>query len=509
MFSVHRILIVYAVAIPLALILGYLVATPDMASIAVVAMVLFFLALPLLIQWNHGLLIFFWNSAFIVGFLPGQVQLWLVFAGLTFGMAMVHHVMGHRSFLRAPELTMPILFLTAVVVLTAKIRGGMGLHSLGNASYGGKHYVYACGAIMGYFALTSQPISALKSSRAVNWFFLSGMTYGLTNLIYVLGPALYFLYFFITAGSAYEQAAADYGQEVVKRFGGLGATSIGLLSFALARWGIKGIFQVSQPWRLLVLAAALAGGLFSGFRSVFGLLGTLLIVQFMVEGLWKTFFLPAFLFLGVLCMAPMLLFADKMPPAVQRALAVFPVDLHIPVHIDPAIQGAAAGSSLWRVEMWHEVWEEVPEYLLIGKGYAIDPTDLYLADEATKMGILPDYSLSIAAGDYHSGGLSILIPFGVFGSAAFLWVLGAGIKVLYCNRRYGEPRLKMINNLFFSYFLTQCFFYFFVFGSFDSQLYVFLGLLGMSVSLNGGVCRKKAPKAVPVPASAAAIMEPA
>src|ERR1700733_10563048 len=125
MFRLHRVLIGYAVAIPLALFLGYLVATPDMASAAVVGMVLFFLALPLLIQWNHFLLIFFWNSAFIAGFLPGSLQLWTIFAGLTFGMGLVHKVMGHKNFLRAPELTKPILMLTTVVLVTAKLRGGL------------------------------------------------------------------------------------------------------------------------------------------------------------------------------------------------------------------------------------------------------------------------------------------------------------------------------------------------------------------------------------------------
>src|SRR5580692_4789510 len=132
MFKLHRVLIGYAVAIPLALFLGYLVATPDMTSVAVVGMVLSFLALPLIIQWNHALLIFFWNSAFIAGFLPGSLQLWTIFAVLTFGMGVVHKVMGHKNFIRAPELTKPILLLAAVVLLTAKLRGGLGMRVLGS-----------------------------------------------------------------------------------------------------------------------------------------------------------------------------------------------------------------------------------------------------------------------------------------------------------------------------------------------------------------------------------------
>jgi hypothetical protein len=503
MFRIQRILAAYAVAIPLALILGYLIATPDMASIAVVGMVLFFLALPLLIQWNHGLLIFFWNSAFIAGFLPGQLQLWTIFAGMTFGMGVVHHVMGRKPFLRAPELTKPLLFLMAVVVLTAKYRGGIGMRVLGSGSFGGKNYFYVLAAIVGYFALTSQAISLSKSARTTSWFFVSQLTQGLTNVVYILGPAFYFMYFLVAPASAMGQAAADWGEDVVRRLGGLAPCATGLLCIVLARWGIKGLFEWNKPWRMLLFIAALAAGLFSGFRSEMAFLGILLIVQFLVEGLWKTFYLPALAFLGALCLVPMLLFANKMPGAVQRALAF------LPVNIDPQVRQETVASSEWRFEMWREVWPEVPKYLLIGKGYAIDPVDMYLTEEAVRMGLYSSYEGAIVAGDYHSGALSVLMPFGAFGAIAFLWVLGAGIKVLYCNRVYGDPKLRLINNFFLSYYLTQCFVFFFVFGALNTQLSVFLGILGLSVSLNGGVCRKKARISAPVPASAAGMLQPA
>ncbi len=486
MFKIHRVLIAYAAAIPLALILGYLVATPDMASAAVVGMVLLFLALPLLIQWNHALLIFFWNSAFIAGFLPGELQFWTIFAIMTFGMGVVHRVMGHRSFLRAPELTRPILFLATVVILTAKIRGGVGLRILGSGSYGGKFYFYVLVAIVGYFALTSQPIPVSKGARATNWFFLSSLSNGLSNLIYTLGPAFYFMFYFVSTDFAVGQAAASAEQDVVKRFGGLAPCATGLLCWCAARWGIRGLFEWSRPWRLALFMVAVLAALFSGFRSEMALLGILLIVQFFVEGIWKTWIFPAFAIFAVLCVVTALVFATKMPAAVQRALAV------LPVRIDPQVREETEASSQWRFEMWREVWPEVPKYLLIGKGYALDPVDIYLTEEAVRMGVYNSYEAAIAAGDYHNGALSVLMPFGAFGAIAFLWVLGAGIKVLSCNRRYGDPRLNKINNFFFSFFLAQCICFFFVFGALNSQLSVFMGILGMSVSLNGGVCRKKA-----------------
>ena len=35
------------------------------------------------------------------------------------------------------------------------------------------------------------------------------------------------------------------------------------------------------------------------------------------------------------------------------------------------------------------------------------------------------------AGDYHNGPLSVLIPFGIWGLAAFVWLLVAGARFLY------------------------------------------------------------------------------
>jgi O-Antigen ligase len=502
MFRLHRVLIAYAVAIPMALILGYLVATPDMASMGVVLMVLFFLALPLFIQWNHWALIFLWNSVFVAGFLPGQLQLWTIFAGLTFGMGVLHRVIGHRGFLRAPELTKPILFLAAVVILTAKFRGGLGLKVLGSSSFGGKNYFYLLASMVGYFALTSQPIAITKSARAVKLYFLSGLSFGLPNIIYILGPAFYFVYFLVSTDYAVGQAQADYF--AVKRLGGLAPCATALLCFVLARWGVRGLFDWRKPWRLLLFVAAVAAGLFSGFRSEMGILGVLLIIQFTVEGLWKTFYLPGLAFVGILCLIPVLLFAERMPDPIQRALAFLPVKL------DTQVRMETEASTVWRHEMWDEVWPEVPKYLLIGKGYAIDPVDLYLTTEATRMGLYSNYEGFVVAGDYHNGPLSVLMPLGLAGAIGFLWLLASGLKVLYCNWRYGDPRLKSINNFLLSYFLAQCVIFFFVFGAFNSQLSIFLGILGLSVSLNAGVCWKRTPKSVPKVASASEmLLEPA
>jgi hypothetical protein len=192
-----------------------------------------------------------------------------------------------------------------------------------------------------------------------------------------------------------------------------------------------------------------------------------------------------------------------MPPAVQRAISF------LPVNVDPDILEQARSTETWRFDMWAVVSKEIPKYLVIGKGYGIDPTEMFLVSEAIRMGLISSSSeLSLLVGDYHNGPLSVIIPFGIFGMVAFLWILIAGYRVLSWNRRFGDARLRCVNNVLLSTYLAYCVSFFFIFGALESELCVFLGLCGFSVSLNGGVRRRSAPKRKPIPARQTLAMEP-
>jgi O-antigen ligase len=103
-----------------------------------------------------------------------------------------------------------------------------------------------------------------------------------------------------------------------------------------------------------------------------------------------------------------------------------------------------------------------------------------------------DGSGAIAASDFHNGPLSLIIPLGIFGVIGFLWFLFASIKTLINNFRFGDPENQQINTFLLAYFLTKTVFFFAVFGSFQNELAVFVGLIALSVSINGGV-RQPAP----------------
>jgi len=88
------------------------------------------------------------------------------------------------------------------------------------------------------------------------------------------------------------------------------------------------------------------------------------------------------------------------------------------------------------------------------------------------------------AGDYHNGPLSLLIPFGIYGLVAFVWLAIAGVLYLYKNHKFSDPELRTINAFLFACFTARVVFFFTVFGAISSDLYVFTGILGLSVALN-------------------------
>jgi O-antigen ligase len=199
---------------------------------------------------------------------------------------------------------------------------------------------------------------------------------------------------------------------------------------------------------------------------------------FYFEGLHKTRMLPWCLGLTLLGAAILLPNANRLPWVVQRTISF------LPAKVDPIARESAEGSTEWRLEIWKQALPQVPKYLLIGKGYSMDPNELYLADQSGRQ-LSGDHEAILLNGDYHSGPLSVIIPLGIFGTIGFISFLIASGVFLYRNYRLGDTRLRRINTFFFAYFLSKVVFFFLMFGSLYSDLCSFTGLIGLSVSLNG------------------------
>jgi hypothetical protein len=382
-----------------------------------------------------------------------------------------------------------VIFLS-VVVITAKLRGGMGVQALGGSSIGGKGYYYIIGAIIGYFALATQPIPIEKVKLYAGLFFLPGIIGMASHLVYFAGPAFYFLFLLIPVGYAQLQASTEAGGLV--RMAGFWAAATSITFYFAALYGIRGILR--KWWRLALILVFVGLGTLSGFRSMLLMLALILTLLFAVEGLFRSSIFPILLLCGALGFAALFAFSTQLPASIQRSLSF------LPIKINPAVKADADASVEWRLYMWRALIPQLPDYFWLGKGYAINPTDMYLADQAALRGRADSRQTVMLVGDYHNGPLSVYIPFGFFGSLAFLFFLITSIRALYLNTQHGVAELRSINRFLFAFFLGKAIFFFAVFGSIHSDLYQFTGIIGLSIALNRGVAKAPAVSATrPVP----------
>jgi hypothetical protein len=496
-FVASRAHVIWGVCLPLAILLGYLLADPvDSGSLAVFVLLAAVLCVPLLLKWHHPLLILTWNAAIMPSFFPGMMSLWMALAMVTFAFGLLNRATSpENKFLCPIPVTAALIFLAVVVVGTMISTGGIGARAFNSAKYGGKGYFHIGFAIIGFFALCSQKIPRKYATFFAGAYFLSGFTEAMSDLIYLAGPKAYGLFSIFPMGNATSLAAAeqDLALQDNIRIGGFGLAMVAVVTGMLAMFGVRGVLDFKRPWRGLVLMVAIVAGTYSGFRSMLLLSVMALVVVFFMEGLHRTRIVFVVAGLAAVLVGLLAVYASDLPMPVQRAISFLPVD------VNPMVRHDAQNSVDWRVDMWRSLLPEVPQYWLMGKGYLVDANALSLGFESLARGLGSRWEAAALAGDYHNGPLSLMIPLGGLGVAAFLCFLAAGGRVLWLNYRHGDAELIKINRFLLAYFGVRIVYFIFVFGSFYQDLFVFTGMVGMSLSLNGGVRRGTAVEPVPTP----------
>lgn len=494
-----RAAIALALASVLAVVVGVVMATPTSTmAVGVVGLVAFVLSLPVLLRWHRPLLFLSWNASVQVFVLPGKPSLWMLLAGISLMLTILGSTLDRRIKLQTvPSVTWTLGLLLLVVLVTAELRGGIGIKSLGAQTYGGKKYIFIIAAVVGYFALSMVRVPVEKTFGYMKAWCLGTLTLAMSNLAYTLGPAFYWLFLFFPVELAMEQALADFFGGSLRRLNGLGFAMMGPFCLMLISYGTGGMMDWRRPWRMALFAVIMVISMLGGFRSLLGLFGLLFLFQFWLEGLWRTKHAISLAVAVLLAAAVVIPFSRQLPLTVQRTLSFLPLD------VDPQARHDAEASSAWRFQMWQLLWSQVPDYLWLGKGYALDPMDLYFAQESYRRGFIQNYETAMIAGDFHSGPLSVLIGFGLPGTVALAAFVFAGWRVVRANHANSPPELRNLNTFIYAYFLCRVAFFLGVFGDVASDLAHFTGLVGVSVALNGGV-RSRAPALASAPAPATA-----
>lgn len=484
--TVIRSLVIYAICVPLAIVLGFLLTDPEDQSTKLVLILLFFLLmLPLLFKWYHAWLITICSTSMSLGFLPGFLPAWMLVACIGFAIAIGHYALNReRKFLEAPSVTYSLVFLSIVVAVTAKFRGGVGFHAFGDESVGGKRYFWIWFAVVAYFVLISQRVPPSKRRFYTGLFLLGALTGFVSDFGSHLGPFAKVLAAFFPGIDAPVAWQSPVGNEAIARLGGAAVAAVGVAYFLVARYGLQGVLNFGKSWRLAIFIAAMLGTFVGGYRSAVIGFGLTLVLIFYFEGLLRSRLMPIAILALILVGGLMLAFSNQLPLSIQRSLAFLPLKL------DPVAKMDAAASAEWRLQIWEFLIPQIPHYLLLGKGLSLDFNDMAMYKTLGNQQVGGDVGgVFTLAGDYHSGPLSVIIPFGIWGCIGFLWFLFASIKVLWANYKYGDPEIRKINTFLLSYFISKSLMFIIIFGGFYTDLFSFICIIGFSISLNGGVAK--------------------
>ncbi|MEI7728967.1 MAG: O-antigen ligase family protein [Verrucomicrobiota bacterium] len=487
-FTLPKRVLIILVVISVSLVVGYTLANPDSyGSILLLSGLVGVMALPVMIRHYHPLLVVSLSTPVVFNFLPGQLNLWMVMAICGVVITFLNRsLVKLPTSLHVPAISWALVFFIIVTMVTSQLTGGLGFRVTGSAVMGGKRYYYAFAAVFIYFVLASKAIPKDKALLYMCLWLVPAAASFIANIAYLLGPSFYWVFSFLSADSIGFQVAAE--QNVaggIVRWSGIMAFGVNSIFLLLVFCGIEGVLDIKKPWRLMLFLLALGLSLTGGFRGTLVFLTLILSILFFIGGLHRKAVFPMLILtltVGAIFIVPN---ATKLPLAMQRTLTVVPG-----LEVLPEAKWDAEDSKDWRLNMWKLLWPQVPQYMIIGKGFGIDPTEQYLMQESAKRGFASGYEISLVNGDFHNGPLSVLIPLGIFGAFTFLWFSGASLWMLYRNFKYGDPDIKNINAFLFAFFLSKFVFFLTIFGSLTGDLIVFASVAGLGTSLNSGVASK-------------------
>ena len=478
-----RSLIVYAITVPLAILVGYMLTGLDQTSVFWIAVIVGVMVFPLLLRFHYQLLLFSWAAPILLFFVPARPQLFIMMAAASLGISVTERILSsQKRFLSAPQITAPALAMLGVIIMTAEMTGGIGVKSMGGSVYGGKKYIMIIIGILSFFALIARPIPKEKVKLYFG-LYLAGLGLSFVQDLYALAPGPFkFIYlFFNFSGNGMDESGHTSFELGTTHLSGFAATGSALSSLMLVIYGIRGVFMGGKLWRPIVLIISVCMLFLGGQRTPIIVFLLLFSVLFWLEDLHRSRLILPFVaaaIIGSLLIIPM---AKHLPYTFQRSLAFLPLD------IDASARASADDSSEWRLKIWEALLPEVPKHLLLGTGLAIDVETLNEMGGNTTFKVIDAANQPLALShDVHNGPLSIILPFGIWGILAWLWFWAGILYVLLRNYKYGDPDLKLYNRFLLASFLANCLFFTFIFGAME-HVAGFCLLGGLSVAINHGV----------------------
>ncbi len=303
--------------------------------------------------------------------------------------------------------TCAYLFLAALA--SVMLTRGTGIYRLGGDLIGGSRYILVIITIFGLL-FSLKLISSDKNYKRLFLFFLIGPFFQFF-MQWLVARGNYWIKTFIdvTAIGLHIQeqgVSGEMGQ--MGRYVSLTAVSTSFLGLASFFWFKK---RTILYFSSIVCALVTAG--FSGYRRSMLSIAIILSLYhlFCSENKKRTFGL--IVLTGGVALVGTYLFAPYLPFNAQRTFAFLPG-----INIDFAAHQSATGTAEWRLELWRHCLDQIPQYLLLGKGVLLSVAEtIQNRGELADMGHRVD--IIFRAHAYHSILLSFLLDLGLPATLAY------------------------------------------------------------------------------------------
>jgi len=375
----------------------------------------------------------------------------------------------HRgaTFRKVIPINLLILIFVGIMFFVIMIRGA-GFQILGDVNWGGGRYIDLLIGCLFFLFVHTVRLNTRQIKQACICMILLSFVPSISEFVLVLSQGrIYHHYYFVSLGSNNIDALESFamGADLV-RFKAARPASIAFLQLALL-FQFSGKFTRFVKWLLLGLAIALAA--VSGHRiAILILVGNYWVFHFLLrvkDGLHRKYLFVS-LMAAFFAIPLVYLLSPVLPLAMQRSISFLPG-----IHVDEIVMRNATNTVSWRLDLWLDALKEVPDHLVIGKGYTYPS----YATEQIEGGpnLMKHHEWALITSNYHNGLLSLLIGFGIPGFiVGNMIMLYASFRLYdFTKKEWSEPFLKRIFILFYTDCIVKIIIFYFVFGYVPSDFY--------------------------------------
>ncbi len=354
-----------------------------------------------------SLTIFAMASEVSLDFLPVQMSLYMMVGVVFCASALLERVWrrGDRIEPQDRAVLFWVLGFTVVMMVTAVIRGS-GLKFFGSEKWGGRPYVFIFFAVLVLIHGLLISLNKTQVKRLLYGFCFAGLFPALASIVARYGGSDILSRFIAKADEVAQVATGLVGEDASFR---LQVANVAAIYLFLLMWLVQ--YSKSVVSRMMMILCGILGIVLTGLSGhrISLLYGVVLSACFLMLNvripLWARL-MNRYTISLVGILSAMILFSSRLPLMFQRSLAWLPfMDLTGDNRIDASI------TSQWRIEVWRRVWEIIPDYWLLGKGFAFSSGEMLSYVNWT----MNDYDFVLTSHNYHNGFINILVDLGLPG----------------------------------------------------------------------------------------------